>query len=47
MRPLPIREVVPGATVDGPVAELAEAVRELQVRLHEGAAPPPVTPLLT
>ncbi|HEU4348722.1 MAG TPA: nucleoside deaminase [Actinoplanes sp.] len=34
VRPLAIREVVPGATVDGPVPELAEQIRELHRRLH-------------
>jgi tRNA(Arg) A34 adenosine deaminase TadA len=32
VRPLPIREVVPGAEVDGPAAELADQVRALHVR---------------
>lgn len=36
VRPLPIREVVPGAVVDGPAPELAEEVR----RLH-AATPAP------
>lgn len=31
---LPIEEVLPGATVDGPVEDLAERVRELHLRLH-------------
>jgi hypothetical protein len=34
VRALPIRAVVPGATVQGPVPELAAAVRALQVRFH-------------
>lgn len=34
--PLPITEVVPGAVVEGPVLELAERVRRLHVRLHQG-----------
>jgi tRNA(Arg) A34 adenosine deaminase TadA len=34
VRALPIREVVPGAVVDGPAPELADAVRELQARSH-------------
>ena len=34
VRPLQIREVVPGAVVDGPAPELADAVRELQARFH-------------
>jgi tRNA(Arg) A34 adenosine deaminase TadA len=32
--PLPIRQVVPGAIVDGPVEELADEVRRLHVRFH-------------
>ena len=34
VRTLPIREVVPGAVVEGPVPELAERVRELHRRFH-------------
>ena len=34
VRPLSIREVVPGADVDGPAAELADQVRALHVRFH-------------
>jgi tRNA(Arg) A34 adenosine deaminase TadA len=34
VRPLPIREVVPDALVDGPAAELADEVRALHVRFH-------------
>ncbi|WP_181874451.1 nucleoside deaminase [Marinitenerispora sediminis] len=37
VRPLAIREVVPGAVVDGPAPGLAEQVRALHVRFH-GAA---------
>jgi tRNA(Arg) A34 adenosine deaminase TadA len=37
VRTLPIREVVPGAVVEGPAPELAEEVRELHRRFH-GAA---------
>jgi tRNA(Arg) A34 adenosine deaminase TadA len=37
VRPLPIHEVVPGAVVDGPAPELAEAVRDLHRRRHRGA----------
>ena len=37
VRPLPIREVVPDAEVDGPAAELAEEVRALHARFHAGA----------
>lgn len=33
---LPITAVVPGAVVEGPVDELAERVRALQVRFHTG-----------
>ncbi len=36
VRPLPIREVAPGIPVEGPVAELAEEVRELHRRFHRG-----------
>ncbi|GGK68259.1 hypothetical protein Sme01_13430 [Sphaerisporangium melleum] len=36
VRPLPIREVVPGAVVDGPVPGLADEVRELHRRFHRG-----------
>jgi tRNA(Arg) A34 adenosine deaminase TadA len=36
VRPLPIREVVPGAEVDGPAAELADEVRALHARFHRG-----------
>src|SRR5690606_30125152 len=31
---LPIQHVVPGARVEGPVEDLAERVKELQLRLH-------------
>jgi tRNA(Arg) A34 adenosine deaminase TadA len=34
VRPLPIREVVPGIRVDGPVPELAEQIRELHRRFY-------------
>ena len=34
VHPLPIQEVVPGAVVEGPVAELAEQVRDLYRRFH-------------
>jgi hypothetical protein len=34
VRPLPIREVVPGAEVDGPAVELADQVRALHARFH-------------
>ncbi|MGR3933097.1 nucleoside deaminase [Streptomyces sp. BRA346] len=34
VRTLPIREVVPGAVVQGPYAELAEEVRTLHRRFH-------------
>jgi tRNA(Arg) A34 adenosine deaminase TadA len=36
VRPLAIREVVPGAEVDGPAAELADEVRALHARFHRG-----------
>ncbi len=34
VRALPIQEVVPGLVVDGPVADLAEQVRDLHVRFY-------------
>ncbi|WP_369269116.1 nucleoside deaminase [Streptomyces sp. R11] len=34
VRPLPIREIAPGVTVEGPVPELTEIVRALHVRFH-------------
>jgi tRNA(Arg) A34 adenosine deaminase TadA len=34
VRPLPIREVAPGAEVDGPAPELVEQVRALHARFH-------------
>ncbi|PWI07718.1 tRNA-specific adenosine deaminase [Streptomyces sp. NWU339] len=34
VRPLPVGEIAPGVTVDGPVPELTEAVRELHRRFH-------------
>ena len=34
VRALPVGEIVPGVTVDGPVGPLAEEVRELQARFH-------------
>jgi hypothetical protein len=34
---LRIEEVLPGATVEGPVDRLAEEVRKLHVRFHSGA----------
>ena len=36
VRPLPIREVVPDAEVDGPAAALADRVRGLHVRFYGG-----------
>ncbi|MEU0165077.1 nucleoside deaminase [Streptomyces iakyrus] len=36
VRPLPVQEVAPGVTVDGPVPELTEQVRALHVRFHRG-----------
>lgn len=36
VRTLPVREVAPGVTVDGPVPELVEQVRELHIRFHRG-----------
>ncbi|MGV2384699.1 MAG UNVERIFIED_CONTAM: nucleoside deaminase [Thermobifida fusca] len=38
VRALPICEVVPGVTVEGPVPELAEQVRELHRRFHRVSA---------
>jgi tRNA(Arg) A34 adenosine deaminase TadA len=37
VRPLPIRDVVPGITVEGPFPELAEQVRELHREYAEAA----------
>ncbi len=37
VRALPIRQVVPGIAVEGPVPELAEQVRELHRRFHAQA----------
>ncbi|RYJ25339.1 cytosine/adenosine deaminase [Streptomyces sp. L-9-10] len=39
MRALPINDVVPGVTVEGPVPELAAHVRELHRRFHRSAGP--------
>lgn len=36
VRALPIREVVPGLSVEGPLPGLAEEVRELHFRFHGG-----------
>jgi tRNA(Arg) A34 adenosine deaminase TadA len=36
VRPLPIREIVPEAVVEGPVPELAETIRDLHRRFHRG-----------
>ncbi|GII78004.1 tRNA-specific adenosine deaminase [Sphaerisporangium rufum] len=36
VRALPVREVVPGAVVEGPVPELVDRVRELHRRFHGG-----------
>ncbi|MGW6545947.1 nucleoside deaminase [Streptomyces massasporeus] len=38
VRTLPVREVAPGVTVDGPVPELGERIRELHFRFHRGHA---------
>lgn len=35
VRPLPVQEIAPGVAVEGPVPELAAAVRALHRRLHE------------
>ena len=40
VRTLAIRDVVPGATVDGPVPELADQVHELHRRFHGSAGGP-------
>ncbi|MFB8754106.1 nucleoside deaminase [Streptomyces nigra] len=34
VRPLPVREVAPGVTVEGPVPELTEDIRALHLRFH-------------
>jgi tRNA(Arg) A34 adenosine deaminase TadA len=39
VRALPIREVVPGLVVEGPVPGLAEQVRELHRRFHRSSGP--------
>ncbi|MEW9552580.1 nucleoside deaminase [Nonomuraea sp. NPDC050783] len=36
VRPLPVHQVAPGVTVEGPVPELADEVRELHRRYHDG-----------
>jgi tRNA(Arg) A34 adenosine deaminase TadA len=38
VRPLPVQEVAPGVIVEGPVAELADEVRELHRRFHAASA---------
>ncbi|WP_460960035.1 nucleoside deaminase [Parasphingorhabdus pacifica] len=37
VRPLPIREIVPGLVVEGPVPKLADEVRRLHLRCHGSA----------
>lgn len=37
VRPLPVNDVAPGITVEGPVPELADRVRALHRRFHTGA----------
>lgn len=37
VRPLPVREIVPGLTIDGPVPDLAEQVHELHRRFHRSS----------
>jgi tRNA(Arg) A34 adenosine deaminase TadA len=37
VRPLPIRDIVPDAVVEGPAPELAAAIRELHRRFHRAA----------
>jgi tRNA(Arg) A34 adenosine deaminase TadA len=39
VRPLPIRDIVPGVSVDGPAAELADPMHALHVRFHTGDLP--------
>lgn len=34
VRPLPVREIAPGVTVEGPVPSLTDTVRELHRRFH-------------
>ncbi|MEU3528677.1 nucleoside deaminase [Streptomyces sp. NPDC038707] len=36
VRTLPVRDVAPGVTVEGPVPELVDQVRELHRRFHSG-----------
>ncbi|GGS47874.1 nucleoside deaminase [Streptomyces griseoviridis] len=36
VRALPVRDIAPGVTVDGPVPELTEEIRALHVRFHAG-----------
>ncbi|MEV4807917.1 nucleoside deaminase [Nonomuraea sp. NPDC049421] len=36
VRPLPVNEIAPGVTVEGPAPELADEVRELHRRYHSG-----------
>ncbi|MFG3720696.1 nucleoside deaminase [Streptomyces massasporeus] len=36
VRPLPVHEVAPAVTVDGPVPELTERIRELHFTFHRG-----------
>ncbi|MBO1335579.1 nucleoside deaminase [Streptomyces sp. VRA16 Mangrove soil] len=38
VRALPVNDVAPGVTVEGPVPELVEDVRALHVRLHGGTS---------
>jgi tRNA(Arg) A34 adenosine deaminase TadA len=40
VRPLPIREVVPGVVVEGPFADLAEQVRDLHGRFYRSRGLP-------
>ncbi|MEV4788884.1 nucleoside deaminase [Streptomyces tuirus] len=37
VRTLPVHEVAPGVTVDGPVPELTERIRDLHFRFHSGS----------
>ncbi|MBT2411393.1 nucleoside deaminase [Streptomyces sp. ISL-12] len=36
VRALPVQEIAPGVTVEGPVPELTEEIRALHVRFHTG-----------
>jgi tRNA(Arg) A34 adenosine deaminase TadA len=40
VRPLPIQEIAPDVVVEGPAPELADEIRQLHRRLHEGDGAP-------